>query len=472
MADLHPAPDGVSDEEYDAVNDETFGGDDDVEWEWGGDDIVVNKSRLPADHSSANQSGIRPMHSSDLMTSMTSIPNVSGIRRLSELEDSFSAIGLQQAPDDFPDDPAIMKMSKSSHLIEPNTSVLTKGASSPISDPFESFSGENRLLMSSSVWADQSLFSSGSIPSPLISSGSPVPPAPPSDPWKKDPPPKHHVINQQEIIPESLATTVRPQASGEPVHVIKPMSLEELEASFLSESSDPKPNQQQENETSKATAFPVNPLINPAPGLRPPLMPPGQTIPRPLVPFGPDGRPLLLPPQLSQRLVHPMHAMARMTMPIPHQIAVRHPLIPPNALSGRVNMIQHPHIQQNFLLLQQAQYRPPHPFFEHQQRMFNMQMQQRFPFNRTHPSNNGILPHQSPGPNFRPQPYDKYAGLMDQREREWLVRIQKLQLESLVTDPYVEDYYAMCYNSKVRKAFDFCRPLIEFCPSETGRSKG
>lgn len=39
---------------------------------------------------------------------------------------------------------------------------------------------------------------------------------------------------------------------------------------------------------------------------------------------------------------------------------------------------------------------------------------------------------------------------MNQKEREWLIRIQKLQLESSITDPYVEDYYAMCYNSKVR----------------------
>lgn len=34
---------------------------------------------------------------------------------------------------------------------------------------------------------------------------------------------------------------------------------------------------------------------------------------------------------------------------------------------------------------------------------------------------------------------DEYAGLMTQRERDWLIRIQQLLLKS--ENPYVEDYY-------------------------------
>lgn len=34
---------------------------------------------------------------------------------------------------------------------------------------------------------------------------------------------------------------------------------------------------------------------------------------------------------------------------------------------------------------------------------------------------------------------DEYAGLMTQREKEWLLRIQLLQLKS--ENPYIEDYY-------------------------------
>lgn len=44
--------------------------------------------------------------------------------------------------------------------------------------------------------------------------------------------------------------------------------------------------------------------------------------------------------------------------------------------------------------------------------------------------------------NYRNGPQiveDEYAGLMTQREKEWLIRIQLLLLKS--ENPYVEDYY-------------------------------
>ena len=41
---------------------------------------------------------------------------------------------------------------------------------------------------------------------------------------------------------------------------------------------------------------------------------------------------------------------------------------------------------------------------------------------------------------------DEYAGLMTQREKEWLIRIQHMQTE--LKDPYVDDYYYVTYISR------------------------
>lgn len=43
---------------------------------------------------------------------------------------------------------------------------------------------------------------------------------------------------------------------------------------------------------------------------------------------------------------------------------------------------------------------------------------------------------------------DQYAGLMTQDERKWLTKIQRLQLEGSMSDPYVDDYYSMAYQAK------------------------
>ena len=138
------------------------------------------------------------------------------------------------------------------------------------------------------------------------------------------------------------------------------------------------------------------------------------------------------------------------------------------AAGPRVNLLQHPQIQQNFLLIQQTPYRPPprllptHPFLNQHpnpQLGLNMQRQpqpQRYPQPRANYVNvNSVNVNMSRMPNHSSdaaarRPIDDFAGFMSQKEREWLIKIQKLQLESSISDPYVEDYYAMCYNSKVR----------------------
>lgn len=43
-------------------------------------------------------------------------------------------------------------------------------------------------------------------------------------------------------------------------------------------------------------------------------------------------------------------------------------------------------------------------------------------------------------------PRDPYAGLMSRREREWLLKIQLLQL--VTNNPYVDDYYCTMYECR------------------------
>lgn len=44
---------------------------------------------------------------------------------------------------------------------------------------------------------------------------------------------------------------------------------------------------------------------------------------------------------------------------------------------------------------------------------------------------------------------DPHAGLMTNDERKWLTKIQRLQLEGSMSDPYIDDYYSMAYQAKI-----------------------
>lgn len=45
--------------------------------------------------------------------------------------------------------------------------------------------------------------------------------------------------------------------------------------------------------------------------------------------------------------------------------------------------------------------------------------------------------------------YDEYAGLMSNREKQWLINIQLLQLNT--NQPYVEDYYYTVFCDRQNK---------------------
>jgi len=116
-----------------------------------------------------------------------------------------------------------------------------------------------------------------------------------------------------------------------------------------------------------------------------------------------------------------------------------------------------PHLQRHFLSMQYAPYRSPLLQGQPQGFRFGGPRQPIPVYGRGAPQgrfddsrsvNSDRLQRSLGEESGDDPPRDSYAGLMTQREREWLINIQRLQLEGSMTDPYVEDYYAMCYNSK------------------------
>lgn len=68
--------------------------------------------------------------------------------------------------------------------------------------------------------------------------------------------------------------------------------------------------------------------------------------------------------------------------------------------------------------------------------------------NRNHPRNNHNHSQRTNGLGD----YDEYAGLMNTREKQWLVNIQLLQLNT--NQPYIDDYYYTVFCSKQNRQND------------------
>lgn len=209
------------------------------------------------------------------------------------------------------------------------------------------------------------------------------------------------------------------------------LTLEELERAMLE---GPPENSQSSAVSGEPVSSPklVQPLLQQR---APPGLPPGIVRP-PLRQTGPPQPTNLQHSALSMDALSmnaQMHPMMRMVATPQGPRMIGRPIVHPHLVP--------PHLQQQFLLLQHAPYRPvprhmpPHPLLQQNRAQYQ------------------------PRPYYRPQVpgyfnrddernYDEYAGLMTQREKDWLIKIQLLQLEGSVTDPYKEDYYSVSYNSK------------------------
>ncbi|KAG8178303.1 hypothetical protein JTE90_026274 [Oedothorax gibbosus] len=164
--------------------------------------------------------------------------------------------------------------------------------------------------------------------------------------------------------------------------------------------------------------------VLPPPGLPPGMMPgvirtnvnaPNHS---PIMPMRPPLRAPMLG-AMNGMMPNPYFANARMNM-MHNQMQMRGPLpnLPPGFNPSNLNM--------NHKLLGLQAKNIAHPL---------LQKQFQFPmvvYNNSHYENEEM---RHPSHDME----DEYAGLMTQREKEWLLRIQLLQLKS--ENPYVEDYY-------------------------------
>lgn len=104
---------------------------------------------------------------------------------------------------------------------------------------------------------------------------------------------------------------------------------------------------------------------------------------------------------------------------------------------------------QHQLHLQQLQHLQQHHHQQQQQQQLQQQLQRHDPAIANIGHVNFIQAQRNYNNNFsNNRKHDKYSGFMTQREKDWLIKIFRLQCK--VNDPYVEDYYEV--NFKVKKA--------------------
>jgi hypothetical protein len=110
---------------------------------------------------------------------------------------------------------------------------------------------------------------------------------------------------------------------------------------------------------------------------------------------------------------------------------------------------------------------PPKAAFPLQrQQIFQQQMMWRHMASSRFPGNSQMMPSTARGPNehngdeaSQHAGYaDEYSGLMTQREKDWVTKIQLLQLHT--DNPYVDDYY---YTVSCLILIDICA----YCSSQS-----
>lgn len=473
-------------EEIDALNDETFGGGDD---EWDPDEIY--------EEAEANN------NSEPLLDNQRRTTTTAG----AALDDRFARLALHASDlesEPF-DDPAIMTAKRlpgrpsppllppmqlpSASTVAVRHSPVASLTSSLLTglDPFSSSSTAapttslasfpvSSTLLGSSVWAPA--------PTDAISTLKP----PTSNPWaltqeeetklrlpeRREPPPS--AIPKPIRLEDLEATLTREQDTKltlveqpQPSAIGKPIRLEDLEASLAQEqAAKPLPGQREPQLSAVSKPVRLEELeakLLQQPELPPPpsqIAPPSQPVPPPVAKPSLPSRASPVPPA-DLHAPPPMQQQLRGLQP-PLRPAVINPLLlqqqilqqqiqrqtfpmrNPNFVPRQ--RIPFPPMQPHLLALQPSMFRPVVNPLLMQQQLQHLQQFQRNP-NFVQRQRTPFSPHQSfDTPPHHRQQGDEYAGLMTLREREWLLKIQYLQLEGLISDPYKEDYYNVALNSK------------------------
>lgn len=259
-------------------------------------------------------------------------------------------------------------------------------------------------------------------------------------------------------------------------------TVEELEKGLISNRPPPglvkptQPQQQKSDGTLLFEALSTPPRFPPGLGIpapHPVVLPPNMRFPHPqFMQHGNMQHPRLLPNQTGNVLGYPVpphlmlpHAAPRQpvhnsfvanfpqpphtTLGPPLFLRPEHGMMPPSFSSNPANhQQQHPFLHsgnqrnQNRTFHHGEQHGNHQPFFKNNQ------------YHRGHDRNNQqrhYYFHQAQGMNGMAGPgeYDEYAGLMTSRQKQWLINIQLLQLNT--NDPYVDDYYYSVFSDRRNK---------------------
>ena len=351
--------DVVDDDEYDAINDETFGGGEEAEagWDWDEQQDVVHDEGKQRDRpkQSPNNNNIPDNHSQN-----------QGGRNVTQTTSHRVDPVIDSNDNDF-EDPAIIVMTKS-QPVERKSLPTAWGFSDP-------------------VWA----------------------------------PPDPSILESRVQKLES-----KPKTPEGP----KFIRVEDLESQLLSD-----------NVSSLSIDSPLK-SVPELPEPQRPAMNANMVV---------KGSPIHNLPQPQMPQVRAPVPMYRVPLPMDHPAMVAQtmtqafgPIIPPGWLGGQMNpMAQAPRIFRQYSQIIQRPPLPPHPFLQHQQ-MVNQQMMmmQRFPHQQPphfqqHQGQFNQYPRQQQHQQQRGPPQhdsgdrDEYAGLMSPQEIDWLLKIQRMQIENI-----------------------------------------
>lgn len=205
--------------------------------------------------------------------------------------------------------------------------------------------------------------------------------------------------------------------------LLKAQTLAEIERQLISPQS---PSQRQKlSQSAPQPQTPVHNAMRPMPNSSPMLHSPN----RPLIHRPPYGSPahyqMMARNQMNNMYNrHPVRQMMPGMVPLVPALIPNSQRIFPYGMQARP--LIHPLL--NPLNIQQ------------QQHLHQQHLQQRHQFQHyNYPRHSGRYHEDSASG-------DEYAGLMTQREKEWLIKIQQMQTE--LKDPYVDDYYYVTYISR------------------------
>lgn len=434
------------DDEYDALNDETFGSAMDGGWEEGHEQL-------------AQLEGEERSPDSRYRTVDTDVDN-----RLetADMEHTISQLVLE---DDL-DDPAIMGISRTRTPYKTPDKALFRTSSPPTSSVIESNCIGSPAT--SSIWTSSKREEEcdDSLLGYLRDKPRPV-----SDLSSEDP----CVITTSDRAPDAL------DIRGGRIQFPRAMTLSELETSMLSGERLPTPagaclledvergmlkKTVDKSNVSPARPIPVpnklipafgvrgsppcSPLLSPPPGMHPHLSSGPGGLVRPVVPHNLHNlyASRFVPPQLTS-----LHRL-----PYQHQFGANRPL-----LVGQMGFLPHmqPVVKGPAMVAPMAPgqcYPPalPLPFGDPrgvrrfpgpgQHPMFQNPIRQ-WPGQQHHMYGDNYWPFQQE-PHAARANVDEYAGLMTQREKDWLIKIQLMQLQS--DNPYLYDYYYTAFTLKNR----------------------